>query len=271
MAAKPGPGSCSASLASSPRLFLSSFRKLSSPAPSATLSPPGNTPGLSQWSASQGTLPLTSGLIRDDRTNSSREVRLKLPSPSWRWEWGDGCGPLATRNNKTSTLVTSEWSYLHLTVGQSYRRSKGVKADRSDIDSSFTCQLRRQKWSDGGPEGWCSPAPPTAARTDTIRISPFLSTSFLLLDLAFAKNGRQLSEEKTLNPPNIAVFVRNTLLQTALRGSATTSYWKRMLYPQYFFVLNHMTRRTIFWSPKNSSPHLLWHLPFPRLMLLLDY
>ncbi|XP_008977664.1 THAP domain-containing protein 1 isoform X2 [Callithrix jacchus] len=30
-------------------------------------------------------------------------------------------------------------------------------------------------------------------------------------------------------------------------------------------------KKTIFWSHKNSFPHLLYHLLFPRLMLLLDY
>lgn len=86
---------------SSSQLVPSSFRKLGAPPTSAT-------PGVSQWPASQGTLPLTSGLIRNSRTNSSREVRLKLSPPSWRWETGDGCGLSANANNKTGTLVTAE-------------------------------------------------------------------------------------------------------------------------------------------------------------------
>ncbi|XP_057552335.1 THAP domain-containing protein 1 isoform X2 [Hippopotamus amphibius kiboko] len=86
-----------------------------------------DTPGLSQWPESQGTLPLTSGLIGDSRTYSSREVRLKLPPPSWRWETGDGCDPSANANNKTGTLVTLSEALITLTVDQSYRSSEGVK------------------------------------------------------------------------------------------------------------------------------------------------
>ena len=74
-------------------------------------------------------------------------------------------------------------------------------------------------------------------------------------DPVFEKNGRQLSEEKTLYP-SMAVFVQNTLLQTALKGSATR-YGKRVLYPQHSFVPMHMTSRKIFWNQKNSFPHLL--------------
>lgn len=104
-------------------------------------------------------------------------MRLKLPPPFWRWETGDGCGPSANANNKTSTWVTPNKALITLTADQNYRSSEGVKAERGDIDSSLNCLLGRQKLSNWGPGGWCSPVPPTAARTDTTRISPFLSTS----------------------------------------------------------------------------------------------
>lgn len=90
-------------------------------------------------------IPLTSGLIGDSETHSSREVRLKLPPPSWRWETGDGCAPSANANNKTGTIVNPSELIITLTADQSYRRSEGVKAQRGDIDSSFACLLERPK------------------------------------------------------------------------------------------------------------------------------
>lgn len=55
---------------------------------------------------------------------------------------------LLMQTTKRAHLPPPSKAIITVIVGQTYKRSKGVKGESSDIDNSFTCLLGRKKRND---------------------------------------------------------------------------------------------------------------------------